>query len=48
MTREELYEMLKQRWEQVNKNNLEEIKSYNRWARELRKEYESEVDEWSN
>lgn len=48
MTREELYEMLKKKWEQVDKNNLEEIKAYNRWARKLRKEYESEVDGWKN
>jgi len=38
MTREEYYELLKQKHEQTDWNNLESIKAYNEYARELRKE----------
>ena len=38
MTDKELYTMLiKQLWEQVDKTNVEEIRQYNAWKRDLRK-----------
>lgn len=37
MTMREYYEELKQAWEKVNKNSLQEVKAYNEWKRELRK-----------
>ena len=38
MTDMELYMMLiKRRWEQVDKTNVEEIRQYNAWKRDLRK-----------
>ena len=40
MTREEYYELLKEALEKVNQDNLEEIKRYNRWKEDLRKELE--------
>ena len=38
MTLEEYYELLKSAWERVDKNNLQAIKQYNEWKRELRRE----------
>ncbi len=37
MTLKEYYDILKEEWEKVNKNNLEEIKRYNEFKRQLRK-----------
>ena len=36
MTQEEYYRILKEKWEKVDKNNLEEIKRYNEFKRNLR------------
>ena len=36
MTLKEYYDILKKEWEKVNKNNLEEIKRYNEFKRQLR------------
>ena len=36
MTQEEYYRILKEKWEKVDKNNLEEIKRYNEFKRILR------------
>lgn len=36
MTIEEYYEILKREWEKVNKDNLSEIKRYNKMKRQLR------------
>lgn len=38
MTREEMYKILQDKWEKVDKNNLAQIKKYNEFARKLRKE----------
>ena len=38
--KEQYYKLLKQKHTQTNWNNLESIKEYNRYARELRKSYE--------
>lgn len=38
MTLEEYYKILKEKWEKVNKDNLEEIRKYNEYKRQLRKE----------
>ena len=38
MTEKEYYEILKERWERVDKNSLREIKQYNEFKRELRRE----------
>ena len=38
MTQQEYYKILEERWKQVNKNNLQEIKNYNEFKRQLRKE----------
>lgn len=40
MSRSEYYEILKQEWEKVNNDNLEDIKRYNRMKKELREEIE--------
>ena len=40
MTADDYYKILEKYWQQVNKNNLEEIKRYNEFKRELRKEIE--------
>lgn len=40
MTREEYYRLLKEKHEQTNWNNLESIKAYNEYARQLRHEME--------
>lgn len=40
MTLEEYYRILKEMWEKVDKTNLEEIKRYNEFKRQLRKELE--------
>lgn len=37
MTWEEYYEVLKKKWEEVDKNDLEAIHRYNEWKRQLRK-----------
>lgn len=37
MSQEEYYKILKDAWEKVNKNNLEEIRKYNEMKRQLRK-----------
>lgn len=36
MTQKEYYEILKKEWENVDKNNLSEIKKYNELKRQLR------------
>ena len=36
MTLEEYYKILKEMWEKVDKNNLDEIKRYNEFKRQLR------------
>ena len=38
MTIYEYYEILRKKWERVDKNNLQEIKQYNEFKRQLRKE----------
>lgn len=38
MTRDGYYKILKERWDKVDKNNLDEIKAYNVFARALRKD----------
>ena len=40
MTLAEYYEILGIKWKEANKENLEEIKEYNRFKHELRKEIE--------
>lgn len=42
MTWDEYYEYLEVLWEAVDKNNLEDIKEYNRLRRDLRKTIEEE------
>jgi len=42
MTEKEYYEILKEKWEKVDKNSLEEIKQYNLFKRELRRELNGE------
>ena len=42
MTREEYYVLLKERHEQVDWNNLESIRAYNEYARELRKQIDED------
>lgn len=42
MTEQEYYKILKEKWEKVDKNNLEEIKQYNLFKRELRRELNGE------
>ena len=44
MTNQEYYQILKERWEQVDKNNLQEIKNYNEFKRQLRKELQDGKD----
>lgn len=44
MTRDEYYAALKERRKQVDWNNLESIKAYNEYARELRSQMEWEND----
>lgn len=38
MTLSEYYEILRNKWEQIDKDNLQEIKWYNEFKRQLRKE----------
>lgn len=38
MDRDEYYRLLKKKHEQTNWNNLESIKAYNEYARQLRKQ----------
>ena len=38
MTLSEYYEILRNKWEQIDKDNLQEIKLYNEFKRQLRKE----------
>jgi len=38
MTTKEYYRILEERWNSVNKNNLQAIREYNEWKRQLRKE----------
>lgn len=42
LTTNEYYEILKQKWEQVDKNSLEQIHAYNEFKRQLRKGLEAE------
>lgn len=42
MTREQYYELLKKRHEQTDWNDLESVKAYNEYARQLRKLLASE------
>lgn len=42
MTREQMYAILKEKWEKTDKNNLKAIKAYNMYARELRKQLDKE------
>lgn len=44
MTTDEYYKILKEWWEQVDKNNLQEIKNYNEFKRQLRKELQDGKD----
>jgi len=44
MTNQEYYQILKERLEQVDKNNLQEIKNYNEFKRQLRKELQDGKD----
>lgn len=44
MTREQMYAILKERWEKTDKNNLESIKAYNKYARELRKQIQEDEE----
>ena len=44
MTREELYTILKKEWEKTDQNDLESIKAYNRYARELRKQIQGDEE----
>lgn len=44
MTNQEYYQILKEQWEQVDKNNLQEIKNYNEFKRQLRKELQDGKD----
>ena len=44
MTRDEYYAALKERLKQVDWSNLESIKAYNEYARELRSQMEWEND----
>lgn len=41
MSRQQLeqiyFQMLKDRWEKVDKNSLQQIRQYNEWKRQLRK-----------
>lgn len=41
MTAKEYYKILKEKWDDVNQNNLQEIKEYNQYRNELRKELEN-------
>lgn len=45
MTAEEYYKILKEKWDNVNQNSLQEIKAYNQYRNELRKELENGKDE---
>ena len=45
MTSQEYYKIIKERWEHVDKNNLKEIKAYNEFKRQLRKELQDGKDE---
>ena len=38
MTQQEYQEILKEKWSKVNVENLQEIKEYNRYKKQLRKE----------
>ena len=38
MTQKEYYELLKKKYQQTDWTNLESVKAYNRYARELRKQ----------
>ena len=38
MTREEYYAILKEKWEETDKEDLDAIKAYNEFRRELRHE----------
>lgn len=42
MTREEYYELLKEKHQQTDWTNLDSIKEYNEYARELRKQLNEE------
>ena len=45
MDRERYYNILKEEWERVDKNNLEEIKRYNEMKRNLRHELDEVINE---
>ena len=42
MTIKEYYEILKKMWSKIDQNNLEQIKAYNEFKSQLRKEIEDE------
>ena len=42
MSQDEYYAILKERWEQVDKNNLEAIRAYNEFKRQLRHQLDEE------
>ena len=42
MTRDEYYALLRKRWEQVDKTDLEAIHEFNEWKRELRHQLDEE------
>ena len=44
MTVKEYYKILKEKWDNVNQNNLQEIKAYNQYKNNLRKELENGKD----
>ena len=44
MITDQYYKLLKERWKLVDKNNLQEIKNYNEFKRQLRKELQDGKD----
>ena len=42
MTREQMYAILKEKWEKTDKNDLKAIKAYNKYARELRRQLDEQ------
>ncbi len=45
MTWEQYYALLAERWAQVDQENLQEIRAYNRWRRMMRQLLEVDDDE---
>lgn len=44
MTRDEMYELLKRKFEETNWKDLESIRQYNEYARQVRSEYEKSLE----